>query len=433
MVKFVANFLFVLILFVLATALPLSMDIFSINLSPTIIEDQDEATPPSAIRPNYTLSGEDLSLFAHTFDFIIKSSTGQFEPDYLDAFALTVKGNKGLEKAVFLKDLPAPTPMGDERHFSIPVQALIEGEPEDYYTISLDEASLFTVVSNHKRNHTYVAQAASPNRERVLQLLYFPSQDLTENIPVTRYIQIQNNRLRSAYNALVSGAPSGVGLYETGAPIPMSPNLRLSGGTVNVYWYASQLEGFELDLAATCQAIADSLLTLSFVDAVTFFYNDSQSSDFGGIDWTIVYRESKSPKAYLSTVSGTHLFLKPIAIENTNDATLEAQVQGLWKTLTFSNPLITIHPNWEQVIPPHLNLNGFKLDGKVLTLDFNPVLESYYEGNATYSEHMIDVLVHTFASIEGVDQVKFTIDGGAPSTERLQNPLSPNSIINFIP
>ena len=118
--------------------------------------------------------------------------------------------------------------------------------------------------------------------------------------------------------------------------------------------------------------------------------------------------KSKNPILYFGYKVEQRLYLIEHEITNfdlnADIKTKSQKILDLYKT--------ELPANAKRPIPSNLVLNDAKLDkDNILTLDFNDAFIAAFDGEINNRKFMVDALVYTYTSIDGVKGVKFTVNG----------------------
>ena len=94
---------------------------------------------------------------------------------------------------------------------------------------------------------------------------------------------------------------------------------------------------------------------------------------------------------------------------NSCDCTTVDKASDLIQGLIIGGTKSNIIPNgFRSIIPAGTSINDISLEDKVLTIDFSKEL---LDINERYEEKMIEAIVYTLTSIEGIDKVIIKVDG----------------------
>ncbi len=445
MLKFATNIMFILIIFVLATSLPLSTDILTLNLSQPIIENPDES--PVVVVSDITIkSSSDYMITDGNLSFSLISSTEQFPKDLLSHFTLNLIGNKSQGSTLPLDQVAqlSPNSVGTAREYTVDLSSVLESLPKDYYIVQIapdkdyaptqNSESLEHMVSTYDFGFIYNGTSNVLPSGVIGMTLYYPTPDYEMLVPVTRVVPTPDNRWRSLYTQLAGGSKPGLGLIEGEQVIPHSPNIRISNGIANVYLYSQSLTGFEDKFSVITESIAQSMLSLGFISDVNFLVNDSDTGSFGDVDLSKSYANGNSVIGYVGYNSDSeYAFLMPLTKMVGPDVQLPDRINEIWNILKFNDSEITYSEEWIQLVPPQVEMIDFNLEGDLLTLNLNEVFNTITTTESVESKMLIDSLIYSFTSITEVNRIKITVDGNTPTNPELATELVPPPYINMEP
>lgn len=445
MLKFATNIMFILIIFVLATSLPLSTDILTLNLSQPIIENPTE-TPVGIVSDISIESSSDYVITDGKFSFSLNSSTEQFPEDLLSHYTLNLIGNKGqssIHPLDQLTQMPSNA-LGSIREFTVDLSPILDSLPEDYYFIQIvsdkdyaptqNSENLEYVASTYDFGFKYNGASRSLSAGQMGMTLYYPTPDYGMLVPITRAVPIPDNRWRSLYTQLANGSKPGLGLIEGAQIIPHTPNIRISNGIANIYFYTQSLTGFEDKFSIVTDSIAKSMLSMGFISDVNFLVNDRDTGTFGDVELTKSYSYANTLNGFVGYNSNSEFaFLMPLTIVVGPDLPMSDQIEQLWNVLKFSDSEITYGDDWIQLVPPQLEMIDAGVEGDLLTLNFNEAFDTFTTVDSVESKLLIDSLVYSFTSIPTVNRIKITVDGKVPSNLELSAELTPAPYINLEP
>lgn len=438
MIRFVANFLFVLIIFVLATALPLSMDIFSFDLSPVIVNEPSGEDKTFQVA-QYTV--EVIKETPSTLVFNVKTTQGVLDDYWKNNLILEAIANNGHE-ALRFDTLPVVANEQVPNQFKLDLTSLLKDAASDNYafTLSVNETiSNITLNGATAFNYTYV----HPNltyKQNIPELvkpmsrvvLYYPSEDLKQLIPVTLDLNIDANFWRLLYDYHSTKVPTGLGL-KSPSPIITSPNIQLKNKVAYIYHYAADIEGRESDIAISQQAVAKTFLKNGTYNAVQFLFGNQMPKDLGGVDWSKPYNRKATANAYFGfETEGNRLLLEPLALEELSLTTTTDNIKKIWDVLTFKNTAYSYNPNWLPLIPSDLILKAVAIENGILSLDFSEEFNQYATEKPELFSAFIDSVLFTYRSLPEITAVKFTVNGQAPVLSEWAEPISKLPVLNYV-
>lgn len=456
LLKFFSNLLFVLIIFMLATALPLSTDILSLNFSEKIVDVPTDTVTPIDI--TYHLSSDEVGMLVDTVNIIFTASDGVADASALSDYTLVVSGNKGYQNTLSLDDLylSAQYVENGRLHIAFSPASMLSSLPQDYYRFMVkpsDESEDVSfesglsgdseVLSFYATNYAFdegISYLGTSNATRTgytNMTVYYPNKDYTQLIPVTRQVVTPDNRWRSMYSLLFNGPASGLGLLEGVQIIPHSPNIQIVNKIAGIYLYADQVAEYEDRFPVVAAAISKSMLSMGYIDGVRFYIDNAGIGTFGGVDLETVYTRDSALTAYVGFqgAGSDVLMLAPIEYTAETQVGTDA-IDTLWTVLTTLGDQGQQDSELIQLVPPTLSLLDYTLENGVLTVNFNDVFNHYYEASPILRTLFIDSLLYSFTSLPDVNTVQFNVDGQpaqAFDAYLFDTPLSPKAYLNFAP
>jgi spore germination protein GerM len=432
------NILFILILFILATAFPLSTDILSLNLSQKIVDkpvEELQVVPElSTVIP--TDSDSLLNAFM-TFD--IKSTSTAFPVAFLDAYAIDVIKNDVVIATKPLSELNYDLLDNTQNTKTVKVSKaeILEGLTAGYYTQTLKaDDRVFDYnwySSNLVYDKTLLKTSNTINKGQTSITLFFPTNDYKNVVPITRHIASPTNRWRTLYTLLANGPKAGLGLYETIPVIPYSPNIRIGNNVANIYLYSKDLANFDGRFDVITEAITRTFMTLGPLDGVSYLVDDSKAASYSGVDLTKTYQLSFTNNAFIGYSHGTtHMMLMPLTLQT---ATLDERVREAWAIMQFKTGDSELSVDRIQSIPDEVMLIDYTLDGTALTLNVSSNLQSIYNNSTLYNDLLVKSILYTYMSFPEVETVKIMVDGAPFAAEGYDftQPLKPDPYINMEP
>lgn len=432
--KILPNLLFVLIIFILATAFPLSTDILTLNLSQQIIDQPvDVVTPVTQLSLEFPTTED--TILAESITFTIENTHAEFPADFLEAYTLQIirPGETDTFKTYKLSDLnfeiTEPTPI--QRNLVIDKSQLLEVLPKGYYQIQLVEAALIHEYSWYATNMTYEKQLLATSNtitnNQMAFTLFYPTQDYKLTIPVTRFVSLPDNRWRALYTHLTNGPVETLGLTPLKPALPFAPNIRIASQNANIYLYEANLLGFEQNIATIFEAITKSFMTLGPLEGVNFYVNDRNQGTFAGIDLSTTHTYSRLNEVYLGyNHESDYMLLYPYALSEENfDARIEEIITLLKNPTGIAEDLI---PS----LPIDVELLEYALVGDTLTLTFSDAFANSLQLSDAYVDLMIKSMLYSFTSMPEVQSVTFSGNFSHPAYD-FSAPLKPDVYINLEP
>lgn len=432
------NILFILILFILATAFPLSTDILSLNLSQKIV---DKPVEELLVNPELStvlpVASDTLLNAFMTFD--IESSTTVFPEAFLKAYTIDVLKNDAVIASKPLSELNYELLDNTQKTKTIKISKseLLKGLAAGYYVQMLkadDKTFDYTWYgTNLVYDKTLLKTSNTINKGQTSVTLFFPTLDYKNVVPVTRHIATPTNRWRSLYTLLANGPEAGLGLLETAPVIPYSPNIRIASNVANIYLYTKDLTNFDGKFNVITDAITRTFMTLGPLEGVSYFVNDSKATPYMGFDLSKSYQQSLLNNAFIGySHDTTQMLLMPLSLQTT---TFDERVREAWNLIQFKTDASKLTADMIQSIPDEVTLIDFKLDSSALTLNLSSAFQTIYNSASTYNDLMLKSILYTYMSLPEVETVKLTVEGVPFIAEGYDftQPLKPDSYMNMEP
>ena len=371
--KILPNLLFVLIIFILATAFPLSTDILTLNLSQQIIDQPVDVVTPVTQLTLKLPTAED-TILDESITFSIENTHAEFPLDFLEPYVLQLSkpGETEIVKTFKISELNyevvASTP--NQRDLVINKSLLLEGLPQGYYQAQLLNGTLIQEYDWYATNMTYEKQLlatsnTAANNQMALRLFY-PTHDYKLTVPVTRFVPLPDNRWRALYTQLTNGPIETLGLTPLKPALPFAPNIRIASQKANIYLYEANLLGYDQNLSTIFESVSKSFMTLGPLEGVNFYINDRNQGAFAGIDLSTTYTYNRLNEVYLGySRESDYMLLFPYALKSENFDARVDEVIALLK-----NP-IGIDAHLIPSLPVDVELLDHALVGDTLTLTFS--------------------------------------------------------------
>lgn len=432
--KAVRNIILLFILSITATGIPLYAD--SINLDSFITPSANSITLEANVENNLSnLLTVEVSLT--TDDKHIPISFNK-QPLLLQLYA----GDK-LVKAIDYATVATINPSPD---------AIVTPEIPVKFRLELDQSTLnlsngkYTLkikpISNIQSidpidipiylhtDFTYKTALQSTKRNETPLVLYFPDTNFNHLVPVTRIIPYTTAPLRKTVDQLLKGPDKALGLPE-GSPIPNS-KVSLTGRTANIFLPADigvyQTQSTTARIAQL--SYVNSLTSIPEVDNLQFYFN-YRKSEIGFHDSYVKdpIAPLKGPKLYFGSITNNaRILLTPYEIGIENPST-----EILFNMLKISGNVDMFNYSIQATVPDEVELIRHHLDNTTLTLVLNEAFATIYQDKPDHRNLMLESLLYTFTSLEGIEAIQFEIEGsgnykgyGIP----LGVPLKPSKYIN---
>lgn len=432
--RILPNLLFVLIIFILATAFPLSTDILTLNLSQQIIDQPvDEVTPVTQLTLKLTPTED--TILNESITFSIENTHSEFPEDYLAHYTLQIT-KPGETDAVItyeVSDLTVDTtePSPNQRDITIKKSHLLEGLPEGYYHIQLMDATVVQEMNWFASNMTYekqlLATSNTPVNNQMAFTLFYPTEDYQLTVPITRFVPLPENRWRALYTQLTNGPAESLGLTKLKPAIPYTPNIRIASQKANIYLYEANLLGFDQSLSTIFESISKSFMTLGPLDGVNFYVNDKNQGTIDGVDLSTTYTYNRLNEVYLGYSNlSDYMLLFPVALI---EESFDARISEIVTRLKNPNHIDThVFPT----LPGDVELLAYQLEGDILTITLSEAFSNSLLMPDAYVDLMIKSMLYSFTSLPEVQAVQFKGAFSHPSYD-FSAPLSPDLYFNLEP
>ena len=431
------NILFIWIVFMLATAFPLSTDILSINLSQKIVENP----PDDVVLETYfkTIVPEVADRFSDPImAFSIKSSS-VISNESLTRYRIDVIGQNETVNQFNLNTVNATILPDVDNTYTVQIDkaSLLNDLKPGYYTLRLTEdeqvIDYHWFASSIAFDKTLLATTNTLDANQLSFTLFFPDAAYEVTVPVTRHVPKPDNRWRALYTALVNGPKEGLGLYETAPVIPYAPNIRLGQNKSFVYMYRSNLIDFETRFPLALESITRTFMTLGPLEGVQFLVDDVSKQIVFDADLSMPYTYSLNNQVYMVYSNDSeYMMFHPIPL---TESALESKLTEAYKTLKGEKTSSLQSDNTLQVIPNEVQLLDYTLNDTVLTLNFNEAFGTALSHQPVYQEMMIKSILYTFCSLDEVTAVIVQVDS-KPYTDDVfdfTSPLKPDIYFNMEP
>lgn len=121
----------------------------------------------------------------------------------------------------------------------------------------------------------------------------------------------------------------------------------------------------------------------------------------------VEYVYSNSQEVIYLLDSNNYVARTKISVDTTDDVNLKAK--ELIEGLIIGGAKSNIIPNgFRSIIPTGTSILNLNLENKILTIDFSKEL---LEVNEEYEEKMIEALIYTLTSIDGIDKIIIKVEG----------------------
>lgn len=399
-----ANILFIVIIVLIATVMPVNTDIVNINLSDPIVDHPATTnpipmtshvtlTPPSEGRLNYGKKPIDH------IELTFVSSNGYFEPDFLSDYILTVQTYDHEEIKTIPLGLREPTYLEDQATILLSPEDILSECRPGFYQIQLQNKSIDEVytwtATNLDFNFTLLP-AMSVNPRKVTVTLFIPDEPYERLIPITKQISAPKNKWRDLFTLLQQGIPDTWGL-RSAPTVVYSPNIRPRRGTIQMDFNARDLTAFQ-------ESMSEEALQIMFeaINRTYFHFEPFQSFLFQlGTHPFDADRYSKAPSIAaiytpFKTNTGVMLLAPDFKIFDTLSS---AQVNSS----TFEK--IVHHLAYSTSYPPEVQLEDVTFKSGVVSYTFTNTMQEILTDQKDYALLLHDCLLWSTFSIPNVKKV----------------------------
>lgn len=435
MLRALPNILFIVIVFILATAFPLSLDILSIDLSQKIVDNPVETVElePTA---SITLSSERSTISEKTIKFEMKSDTNQFPVDYLEGYKLEIYKAGQLLSTHSLSEFESKiTNVSTNEHLlELDKSELVTSYGDGYYTVKVyDHEQLISdnlYIASLTSTKSLLGGTSQVPSGQLGVTFYYPTSDYTNLIPVSRILPLPSNRWRSVYTELVNGPKASLGLYAGETAYPYAPNIRISSGIASIYMYSVNLKGFEGHFDKIAEGITKTFMTLGPLDGVKLYVDDSANKTVDGLSLNTTFTQKQPSSAYMGYSSSDQYFmLAPITLTK---SVLADQIEEIVSILKGH---ATPSSGYIETLPEEVELKGYTLNGTQLDINFNTELATVLSAYPNYESLMFHSLVQSLSSLDGVSSIVIKANDQPVVTAEFDfnTPVTAQKFINLEP
>lgn len=447
MFRFLSNMLFIVILFLLVTAMPLSKDILTINIFQPVIESPSEEVP---VTVTYKLDGAPSSIdyTPDQIEFSIESTPHSFSESLYENIEVLVYDGEQLISTTNLKDLSPTFENKDENtdRITFSLKTIVDALKANQYHVEIKgtDSSLFSetlsfMISNEKFDKLALETMNESVSGKLTLNLYYPTEHYELLVPVTRTIIYPKNRSRTTLKELDKGPASGLGLIQGDSIWPYASKLAVKGRNASVYIYNPEYVAFENNFKIAVDALTYTLTSLDFIDQTNFYIDNSKAKSFDGVDLKENFTPRTQNLAYLSYCKDSdYMLLVPMPLETiispekalTEDIISNSKL--LWDALKspiFSAAVEKSAPYLNSTIPRDIDLKDVKFEAGKLTLGVDNAFNNAFNGHDAYIKQMLNSIAKSYYSLDGITEVYITVNGESPAdfhgydlTQALANP-----------
>ena len=261
----------------------------------------------------------------------------------------------------------------------------------------------------YKSDPQYVKSLNYHPRGSMGLILYFPDRDSKYLVPVTRFVPDNPAVLTQTIENLGKG-PDPATTLGTGRIIPGVSKVYYSGSTVYIETDPESGQAPDADmLQLALESIVAAMTEIPGMRRVQFLPGGKRADEIApGIPVRSPWTGDTDPAAYLPYNTFDRYLLFPYRPDLSDAATIRERCLILFNTLKKGLPE---DPLVEPVIPEEVELLNVYYANRTLKLDFNSAFLDAYDEDRQRQSMMMDALLYTFSSIEGVNNMQFMIEG----------------------
>ncbi len=455
MFRFLSNMLFIVILFLLVTVMPLSKDILTINIFQPVIEKPTEVVP---VETTFALEGNFSSIdyTPDEIEFSIVTTPHAFSEALYSQVEVSVYDGDQLISTTNLSELSpsliSSTENSDQISFSL--KTITDVLKANSYRVEIKgttdspfEEDLQLIISNEKFDKLALNSLTEAPAGKLTISLYYPTEGYEMLIPISRTVNYPENRSRTTLKELDKGPASGLGLPTGDTIWPYASKLSVKSGEASVYIYWPEYNAFENNFKPAVDAITYTLTSLDFIDQTNFYIDSNKPKSFGGVDLKQSFVPRTQNIAYLNySKDSDYMLLAPLPLESlimssTDDLSTDviSNAKILWQALStpiYGTDLEKNSKYLSGTIPGGTELKSVTLESGSLMLGVDSSFSNSFNGHEAYINQMLLSISKSFASLENVTDVYLTINGESPSDfygYDLTKPLPNPNYINLEP
>jgi len=450
MLKFLTNTLFIIILFVLLSGMPVNTDIMSVSVFNPVVEPMITEAPTAQ---NFKLS-DTVEINAYNPETLSIAVTGDvndftdFSFSNLEIKITTENGYNELINADTLNPIWAENSNSNERIASFDLSKLKPLLSEDLYSLTI--YSNLDNISGQSEGTFYIStlnKVFLKSSEQVISgklymTLFYPTRDYNHLVPITQVVTYPENRTRTLYKALYAGPIDTLGLYTSNDGIlPYAPRIYVKNGMASVYFNASELTDYTDHAPLILESITNTLSGLDFISEVNFYQNNTHSGLFGSEDLSKTYQPvSENLTYYGYSNASDYMMLIPIKSEILNTESVLARdtddIMRTWKNLSSTHATLQVADGFFPTVPSNVYLKKYSFENGILTLDVSDTFLNSFKGSEEYNALMVESILYSFTSLRDIQSVKITVDD-QPLVNfygyNFSESQSPNAYINLAP
>lgn len=274
----------------------------------------------------------------------------------------------------------------------------------------------------------YISASNDTPKGKIGLTLYYPSSNygVKELIGITRFVDYTKAPINAVIKQLKDypSNSSGLSVYPpvgkvnyidtdeenklTYVDLPSSDELYTSDKTKSL----ASMNSFMKSITKTStNDIVKSITKINRIERIKFLVDYQKATTFfidQDVSKSIKYLWND--KAYLSYSTGKRYYLVDYNIENIKDLNLDDKINTIYKTLKNGAN------NLNSTIPENVNLIDYSFKNNTLNLNFNSVFSESFKNEINLQSLMLDSILFSFTSIDGIDYVNILVDGNSINT-----------------
>lgn len=261
--------------------------------------------------------------------------------------------------------------------------------------------------------------------------LYFPDNEykISQLIGVTRFVETNSNPYNTVVRELQKGPAINMGL-STFSPIGNVDYAVLQNSTLYINLPRDE-EIYNNDKSQfAMNSFLKSMFDLPRVARIKFLVNNQKvSTFFNDVDIHGFFEKNNENKAYLAFNSFKRYFLVDCDVETITDKDLpKEKIEKVLDALKNSENLYL-----SNTIPDDVEIIDYYIQDKTISLNFGKSILKSYNENKSLQRMMLDSILFSLTSIEGIENVQILVEGESIDTFAgidISTPLTRPTFIN---
>ncbi|HZK57748.1 MAG TPA: GerMN domain-containing protein, partial [Clostridia bacterium] len=223
-------------------------------------------------------------------------------------------------------------------------------------------------------NGSYVQAIPSIGSREMALTLYFPDNEFNHLIPVTRIVRANTYPLTTVIRNIEQGPDENLGL-PTICPIPVGSSAGKVGDTAHVRLPKNigEFDHGSTKATTAINSFVRSLTSFSEISKVQFRLTGQYSNDpFHGMDMNEPFFPTNKPEIYTAYITDTDRFLlEPIPLDMFGSRHNGGDIETIFNLMKFKALPEVYNAKRHPIVPNNIELLGYSVDNKILTLTFN--------------------------------------------------------------